>query len=184
MALVFFLLSNVFSEKTLNKSTLRVIFFIALAVVIVFTTNNFIKDSFTSAWSSFLERLVTAESQDGSRIILLQQTLQFFAENPILGSTLSNFVANAGHIPHNAYSDFVVTNGIVGLLFTICCLILPTVKLYPSSKKNNALQPYYTYLTCIMNIFFYSASNEKMTYVLLILLQLSVYQISQNGSAE
>ena len=153
----------------INKNSIVLFFIIILVLFTLFSFDSSIEQMFSAALRNFQNRITSAETGDGDRSYLLKQSLISFMHHPIFGTTLKSFEIKAGHIPHNTFSDFMVTNGLFGIIYFIYFLFYPLFK-FRKIMLTNDKELYYCYLVCIANMLSYSASNEKIIYVLLILL--------------
>lgn len=162
-----------------NIKTIRNIVIVLLIIGVVLIFNRSIIDTLFDSWNGFFERISAAESNDGERTYLLHMSFKSFIENPVIGISLQSFKSYAGHIPHNTFSDYMVTNGIIGVVFYILFFIKPLFSIFKYWKYNLFIKPYFTYLVCSMNVLFYSASNEKVTLFLLMILFLNITIINK-----
>ena len=146
------------------------------AAIILILAGNSALGALGDALEQFIFRVETNSSVDGERLYLLEQSFKSFFENPIFGTSLSDFEFIAGHVPHNTFSDYMVTNGIIGIVFFIVMYTAPIISMYPFKKTYRLNLAYYCYFVCFFNILFYSASNEKITIILLVILMHSIKQ--------
>lgn len=153
----------------INKNSILLVFMFIIILFILFSFDSSIEQMFSAALRNFQNRITSAETGDGDRSYLLKQSLISFINHPFFGTTLKSFEIKAGHIPHNTFSDFMVTNGLFGIIYFIYFLIYPLFK-FRKVMLTKDKELYYCYLVCIANMLSYSASNEKIIYVLLILL--------------
>ncbi|MDD4474334.1 MAG: O-antigen ligase family protein [Eubacteriales bacterium] len=142
-----------------------------LAISLLFTT---VTELIFDSWNAFYYRLQHPVSQDGERIFLFKMSVETFLKNPFMGTSLDTFKSNVGHIPHSAFSDYMVTNGIIGVIFYIFFFIRPMLHIFHIRKNNRVKLEFYSFFVCALNILFYSASNEKITFFLLIILIFSL----------
>ena len=125
-------------------------------------------------WKTLLERLSIDNIGGGARIYLFIMSIRSFLANPILGVDLNTFKDIAGHIPHNTFSDYMVTNGIIGIIFFILFFIGPLLYITKYKKISGVKEPYFCYVACLINILCYSASNEKIIYLLNVIVFLAI----------
>lgn len=167
----------IFMRKKENNESSAIGFFRIIGIFVFLVAVSFIFSSITnlilSSWNEFLYRIQNPASQDGERLFLLEMSFKSFLQNPITGNSIQNFKVFAGHIPHNSFSDFMVTNGIFGILFYIFFFAFPLFKIFKVRKKGEIKISFYIYLECFFNMFFYSASCEKIAYFLLLLFLLN-----------
>jgi len=55
---------------------------------------------------------------------LIEEALQDFSSQPVIGIGTDSFVQRHGYVTHNSYLQYLAENGLVGLLFFVCPLIL------------------------------------------------------------
>ncbi len=170
ITIVIYLINKIDLRKKVNSKAIlntMLIMFILATTLILFPK---MRDSLIEPLNSFIERINDAESSDGERLYLIKKSLYSFKNNPIVGISLNTFKENYGHVPHNTFCDYLVTNGVIGAIFFILFFIVPLLKNYFLQKKENNKIEYFCYFACCINILFYSASNEKIIYILLIAL--------------
>lgn len=162
-------------KKKLGSKGIIVLFGLCLCVTIILI---FVRDTvFGALWDAFDQfvlRIETSSSSDGERLYLLKKSFESFVANPIFGISLENFKLFAGHIPHNTFSDYMVTNGIFGIIFFVIIYAVPIISMYPWEKMYQLNLAYFCYFVCFLNVLFYSASNEKITIILLVILMQSI----------
>lgn len=170
-------------RKINKKALLGVVILIAIFFIVIST--NAIQESILNSWEALFSRLSFSEEGDGERLYLLEESFKSFMHSPIFGTSLSEFEKVAGHIPHNTFSDYMVTNGVVGILFFIVFFFKPLISCFKYRNEENILAPYFCYMTCFINSLCYSASNEKLLFLLLAIVAFSIFenktQINQFG---
>lgn len=174
IGLVAYLIFGIKKAGKINKKTLRNIAIFCSIIIIVLCIEGNILEMLNNAWNVFFDRLTNAESGDGERGYLLKMSIYSFLNNPFMGQSLNTFESFAGHVPHNTFSDYMVTNGIVGIMFYLLFFIKPLFKIFIINKRDSTSLPFFCYLICVMNVLFYSASNEKLPFFLLIILSLTI----------
>lgn len=142
-------------------------------IILTFVADN-VFGALWDAFDQFVLRIVTSSSSDGERLYLLEKSFESFIANPIFGMSLTSFESIAGHIPHNTFSDYMVTNGIFGIIFFVIMYAVPIISMCPMKKTYQLNLVYFCYFVCFLNILFYSASNEKITIILLVILMHSI----------
>ena len=154
------------------KAILNIIAITILCIIIVLPAKPIV-NILAKSFEAFEQRLQNAESSDGERGDLIKKSFESFFKNPLIGISLKKFENDAGHIPHNTFCDYMVTNGIVGIIFYIVFFAKPII--IEICKKNSYFNkiPFFCYLVGFFNILFYSASNEKIIILLLTILYLS-----------
>ena len=125
-------------------------------------------------WATLLERLSIENIGGGARLYLFIMSIRSFLAHPVFGNDLNTFEMFAGHIPHNTFSDYMVTNGIIGIMFFLLFFVMPLIKNYKYRKVPSVSEPYFCYMACMINILCYSASNEKISYLLSIIVLLAI----------
>lgn len=174
----------IFSLFKSNKFKTRVVFNILMIFILVIISFVFFKpitNLITNSWEVFENRLINAESSDGERGYLIKKSFVSFLSNPIIGTSLKEFENQAGHIPHNTFCDYMVTNGIFGIIFYLLYFVLPIVQAIKSKSMYMNTKPFYCYLVAFLNILLYSASNEKIIFLLLAILILSKEEIGRKN---
>lgn len=149
------------------------------AISILFTAvTEFLLDS----WNTFYYRLLNPASKDGERIYLFKKSIEVFYASPVTGMSLNAFEAYTGHLPHSAFSDYMVTNGVVGIVFYGLFFIKPLYYVFSIRKNEKSKFQFYTFLLCALNMFFYSASNEKIPFFLHMIFIFSInYKNTKKG---
>ena len=163
-------------KKLGNKGIIAVLGLFFCAIIILVFVGDSVFGALWDAFDQFVLRIETSSSSDGERLYLLEKSFESFIANPIFGISLTNFELMAGHIPHNTFSDYMVTNGILGVIFFVVMYAVPIISMYPSKRMYQLNLAYFCYFVCFLNILFYSASNEKMTIILLVILMHSIKQ--------
>lgn len=168
-------------NKKFGKKGIFTILGLCLCVTIILIfAGDVIFGTLWESFNQFVLRIETSSSSDGERLYLLEKSFESFVANPIFGISLNNFEIIAGHIPHNTFSDYMVTNGIVGIIFFVIMYAMPIISMYPSKRTYQLNLAYFCYFVCFLNILFYSASNEKITIILLVILMHSIKQENYN----
>lgn len=165
-----------FNLFKINRLKIKVIFNIIIIFILILVSLAFFKpitNFVTESWNKFENRLINAESNDGERSYLIRKSFRAFLSRPITGTSLEAFEIEAGHIPHNTFCDYMVTNGIFGIIFYIIYFVLPIIQAIKSKSIYINIKPFYCYFVAFLNILFYSASNEKIIFLLLVILILS-----------
>lgn len=172
------------SKKTVTLTGVVSILLIGvIGCIILIASGDRLLGSLFESLEQFILRVETSESSDGYRLYLLEESFNSFFDNPIFGTSLENFKFNAGHIPHNTFSDYMVTNGIVGVVFFVVMFSIPIISYFPKKDSIYHCLPYFCYFICFINILFYSASNEKLVLIFLfILLQTKTQKIDTDTS--
>lgn len=153
-----------------DRGLITVIALCFFVTVVLALTGDKVLGMLWDALYEFIFRVQNTASVDGERLYLLQKSFESFFENPLFGVSLSEFEFFAGHIPHNTFSDYMVTNGIVGIMFFVIMFAVPIISYRPSRRAYELYIAYFCYFVCFLNTLFYSASNEKMLVVLLAIL--------------
>lgn len=168
-------------KKLGNKGIIAILGLCLFATIILVFVGDNVLGALWDALDQFLLRIETSSSSDGERLYLLEKSFESFVSNPIFGISLENFKLMAGHIPHNTFSDYMVTNGILGIVFFVIMYAIPIISMYPTKRIYQLNLAYFCYFVCFLNILFYSASNEKMPIILLVILMHSLKQ-EKNGT--
>lgn len=173
ITIIIYLINKIDLRKKVNTKAIlnAMLIIVILTAILAFFPK--IRDSLIEPFNSFVERINDAESSDGERLYLIKKSWYSFKSNPIIGISLNTFKENYGHIPHNTFCDYLVTNGVIGAIFFILFFIVPLLKNYFLQKTENNKIEYFCYFACCINVLFYSASNEKIIYILLIVLLFS-----------
>lgn len=169
----------IFSKKMNGKYLINIFKFL-LFIMIILAVSPQLQEVILELWQSFYSRWIISEAGDGERLYLLEKSFQSFFMHPIFGESLETFKIQFGHFPHNCFSDYMVTNGIIGIIFFFVFFIKPLFAIYDFRNIECLKKQYYCYLVCIINILFYSASNEKITFFLLLILLFSFMEYAKN----
>ena len=174
LVLIFYIL---ISQKKVNlKTIIRMSVIIIIAVISINLFDEYFKE-ILKAFDGFWQRVDGRNATDGARGYLIMQGIESFIKHPILGISLGEFKVNSGHIPHNAFLDYLVTNGIIGAIFFIFVFCWPIIKMAKEFINSRKFSIYCCYIVCIVNILNYSASGEKITLILLLLLTIEYERV-------
>lgn len=165
-----------------SKNFILGIFILIVIAIFLFIINKNIQHYIITSWQAFSSRLSFSDAGDGARVFLFQQSIKSFFNNPVLGTNMSSFEKIAGHITHNTFSDYMVTNGIVGIIFFILFFFKPLVSFFRYREMKKVSKIYFCYMTCFINILCYSASNEKLLFILVALLYFSVLEEKEKNT--
>ena len=145
--------------------------------VIVLLTFQFIK---IYEGSRIKNRVVQTANRQDSREVLIEEGIEVFKQNPILGVGLGQFPFYSKYrlFTHNSYIEILAEQGIIGGVLLFSLFLIPTFKSIKNyrSDKNNPLYKFYflffiTFLIYNNFYVFYKFPFSMMYFFLIISLQ-------------
>tara|TARA_R110001606_G_scaffold213749_3_gene361649 strand:- start:10 stop:1188 length:1179 start_codon:yes stop_codon:yes gene_type:complete len=167
-----------FINKPINPSKFRKItrkFVIILALIIL--GFQFLK---IYQGSRIQNRVTQTANKKDSREILIEEGIEVFIQNPILGVGLGQFPFYSKYrlFTHNSYTEILAEQGVIGGILLFSFYLIPTFKSIKNyrSDKNNPLYKFYllffiTFLIYNNFYVFYKFPFSMMYFFLIISLQ-------------
>tara|TARA_R110000744_G_scaffold155224_9_gene270458 strand:- start:17520 stop:18698 length:1179 start_codon:yes stop_codon:yes gene_type:complete len=167
-----------FINKPINPSKFRKItrkFVIILALIIL--GFQFLK---IYQGSRIQNRVTQTANKKDSREILIEEGIEVFIQNPILGVGLGQFPFYSKYrlFTHNSYTEILAEQGVIGGILLFTFYLIPTFKSIKNyrSDKNNPLYKFYllffiTFLIYNNFYVFYKFPFSMMYFFLIISLQ-------------